>query len=432
MTLKIWFKRKTRIFLLLSGLIILVFVCCIGYISFSDSKKTLHDSMEQGAGLVGLGIHQKNRQLVETALKVVQMQVGAKSVVLCEGSRLITSINETSDACIRSPNLFTFQNKLEIEGFENYYLLTSISIISLSGPLMAALFLCLFATFFGAYFLSRMENDIENDLLNPLTEGLISGKNLDIFELEATRRFIAQAKENEIQIQVAHAILEISSQVAHDIRSPLSALNIVASKSQMPEPHKSIFSSAIERINQISQDLLTRSRNLNISGTCRDINGEHVNLDLVPVVTSIFKEKEIEFSSSKLRFQLVVEKKELFCSFNAKNIKRSISNLINNAVESISRIDGIILVRLTSEGTRARIVIEDNGVGISPEVLCKIGAKGFSFNKASGSGLGIFHTMKVMQENGGDVEIKSILGVGTNVILNLPLADLKIQKPIVS
>ena len=57
------------------------------------------------------------------------------------------------------------------------------------------------------------------------------------------------------------ATINIARQVAHDIRSPLSALNIVASTlHDVPESKRKLIGNAISRINQIANDLLAKGQ----------------------------------------------------------------------------------------------------------------------------------------------------------------------------
>ena len=69
------------------------------------------------------------------------------------------------------------------------------------------------------------------------------------------------------------------------------------------------------------------------------------------------------------------------------------------------------------------ISVEDNGRGIPPEILEKIGVKGITYGKEgtnSGSGLGVYHARKTVEEVHGEISIQSKLEVGTMITLTLP------------
>jgi signal transduction histidine kinase len=66
--------------------------------------------------------------------------------------------------------------------------------------------------------------------------------------------------------------------------------------------------------------------------------------------------------------------------------------------------------------------IRDNGKGIPPEVLSKIGTQGLSYAK-TGTGLGLSHAIETIRKHKGDLKIESTLGQGTTVTLELPLSE---------
>jgi hypothetical protein len=70
-----------------------------------------------------------------------------------------------------------------------------------------------------------------------------------------------------------------------------------------------------------------------------------------------------------------------------------------------------------------QITIEDTGKGISEEVLARLGSRGTSHGKASGSGLGLFHARASVKNWGGNLELRSKVGQGTTVIVTLPKAE---------
>ena len=118
-----------------------------------------------------------------------------------------------------------------------------------------------------------------------------------------------------------------------------------------------------------------------------------------------------------------------------------ISNLINNAVEALSSgVQGRVLVEmqrqtesalspsgvLTQSGLRSEyavIRISDNGKGISPDVLERIGQHGFSEGKADGNGLGLSHARQKVESWNGNLKVRSVLGVGTTVEMSIPLCE---------
>jgi two-component system, response regulator PhcR len=98
-------------------------------------------------------------------------------------------------------------------------------------------------------------------------------------------------------------------------------------------------------------------------------------------------------------------------------------NVVTNAAQSLTsrdRGDGNVVV--TAESTLGQITftIADNGAGIPPEVLTKIGTPFFT-TKEQGTGLGIAQCQRLVGKAGGSFRIASELGKGTTVTFSIPV-----------
>lgn len=68
--------------------------------------------------------------------------------------------------------------------------------------------------------------------------------------------------------------------------------------------------------------------------------------------------------------------------------------------------------------------IYDNGRGIPSSILSQLGQYGVTYNKQFGSGLGLYHAKRTMEQFGGKLTIKSEFEKGTDVILTFPYAPI--------
>ena len=66
------------------------------------------------------------------------------------------------------------------------------------------------------------------------------------------------------------------------------------------------------------------------------------------------------------------------------------------------------------------IQTRDNGKGIPPDILTKLGNRGETHGKAGGSGLGLYHARTTVESWGGRLRIESEVGKGTTVLVTLP------------
>ncbi len=124
--------------------------------------------------------------------------------------------------------------------------------------------------------------------------------------------------------------------------------------------------------------------------------------------------------------------------FDEVKLQQIINNLINNARDAITPHNGSIVIRTKSEklkqpltiendvlppGKYVVIEIEDDGCGITPEVMPKIFDPFFSTKKdssLSGSGFGLSIALGDIRQAGGFISVESTVAIGTKFIIYLP------------
>ncbi|MCB9655737.1 MAG: HAMP domain-containing histidine kinase [Deltaproteobacteria bacterium] len=82
---------------------------------------------------------------------------------------------------------------------------------------------------------------------------------------------------------------------------------------------------------------------------------------------------------------------------------------------------GLVMCRARRIGDRVDIEIEDHGVGMSPEVLERVGQPFFTTRPGVGMGLGVFLARSMAEHLGGTLTFRSTLGVGTSVCFSVPV-----------
>lgn len=102
-------------------------------------------------------------------------------------------------------------------------------------------------------------------------------------------------------------------------------------------------------------------------------------------------------------------------------IKLLMTCLLSNAREALLETQGAVEVIASYDGIDGQlaIVIRDNGVGIGPENLQKIGEPFFS-TKSGNVGLGLNMCQKIADLHGGRLKVESEIGAGTTVTVLFP------------
>lgn len=247
--------------------------------------------------------------------------------------------------------------------------------------------------------------------------------------------------KNEVEKAAGLKIMaEIASQVSHDIRSPLSVLNMIISQiTNISEEKRILLRTSVNRINDIANTLLERSKaqvtnySTNSSQNSGSVSGADYKLEvelIPPLIESIVSEKRTQYRD-KINIEIESDLKDSYGAFakiNVAEIKRVLSNLIINSVEAISDTSGKVELNLVLDNKFLTIIVKDNGKGMPEDILNRLGELGVTHGKEgsqSGSGLGLYHAKQTVNKCGGEFLVKSELGTGTTIMLRFP----RVQAP---
>jgi anti-sigma regulatory factor (Ser/Thr protein kinase) len=182
--------------------------------------------------------------------------------------------------------------------------------------------------------------------------------------------------------------------------------------------------SAVNRIKDIANNLLLKNSEVHVIATAPPPTSQvepKSNQLLSGLLDPLVTEKRMQFRSKigiEIEGRIDAASYGLFASIQPIEFKRVISNLINNAVEALGETGSVMLSVLGREN-EIEITIRDNGKGIPPEILAKLGQRGETHGKEGGSGLGLFHARTSVESWGGKLSIESTVSSGTSVIITL-------------
>jgi signal transduction histidine kinase len=254
--------------------------------------------------------------------------------------------------------------------------------------------------------------------ISSLTEALKKSKQLIthgyIDELEYLANQIIAYYEAKDKI----AIAKIAGQAAHDIRSPLAALETATKNlSNLPEKQRILIRDATRHIKDIANNLLQQN------SAKEAVNFAKIkNVMLMPIVEYVLSEKRTELQGQNI--EIITDWDDSVYSIFVKvvplQLKIILSNLLNNAVEALITVEmKKIHVSVEIEGNIAKLLVTDNGEGVPENKIKDIFKEGVTFKKG-GSGLGLSHARSNIQSWNGNINISSKLRIGTRVIVKLP------------
>ena len=217
---------------------------------------------------------------------------------------------------------------------------------------------------------------------------------------------------------------EFISGVSHELRTPLTAIKGWAETiGSMPDDSETIvkgmrvITSETERLSEMVEELLDFSRMQNGKFTLTKGNVDILAElgDAVLIYTEKAKKEGIEL--------VYAEPEDLPAVYGDRNRLRQVFiNVIDNAIK-YSEKGGLVTVQaILADENRIEIEVSDTGCGISPEDLPKIKTKFFRANhNKRGSGIGLAVADEIITMHSGTLEVFSEQGMGTTVVIMLPV-----------
>lgn len=228
-------------------------------------------------------------------------------------------------------------------------------------------------------------------------------------------------KLNKMQAdQNAAKLGKIAAQLAHDVRSPLSVIDmIIKNLTSMPEHTQALLRHATQRIADIANNFLAQ-----YAAPSSNDKSEIASHFIPSILENIVAEKQSQYAELDVDIKLIIDEsaQDSYSLINAADFARILSNLINNSIEAISK-DGKVTITLSKLDHFLRVEIEDNGCGIPSHLLPQIVHGGMSFGKKNGLGLGLSHAIKTIEDWQGCIDIQSCEGSGTKVRIDLPVEN---------
>ena len=235
-------------------------------------------------------------------------------------------------------------------------------------------------------------------------------------EVEVTSLMI-KARSNE-------QLTLLASQVAHDIRSPLAAFEVVLSEmGELPQEVRGLARSAITRVQDIANLLLDKSR---AQKRGAELRVQKLETTLLLSVVDMIAAEVRNTTADRPAPQITITEPELasglYVTLSRTTLCRIFTILLKNSVEACEAA-AKIAVFFQSDDRKIRITVTDNGKGIPASILPRLGKHGATYGKRNGNGIGLSFVREEVERAGGVFELHSEEGKGTSVTFILPRAN---------
>ncbi|MCI3922827.1 HAMP domain-containing histidine kinase [Paenibacillus sp. TRM 82003] len=234
-------------------------------------------------------------------------------------------------------------------------------------------------------------------------------------------RLLAYAKELEMhghelqKTERMRLISELAASIAHEIRNPLQVTRgflqlLSRHATKQTENQYAMAIEELDRASDIISDFLTVAKPQQETIVEMDIKQQLKGIESImgPLITMHGGELRVSAAD------------RLIMMGNVSKFKQAIINMLKNSIESCQD-QGRVEVEAHAEGDTIVIRIADNGIGMEPDQIAKLGEPYFS-TKTKGTGLGLMVTFRIVEMMQGTLEFRSEIGKGTEAVLRFPLA----------
>lgn len=218
---------------------------------------------------------------------------------------------------------------------------------------------------------------------------------------------------------------ELIDFLSHDLRSPL--VSQLAMLDGLKTGRIMWHPSMVDDVAQYARRSLNMSEQfLQITRAEQSAESTFYEFDLLMAIENSIDSVDQQASSKQIDLKLKGDE-EVWMKGNAELMERAITNLLSNAIKYSDEKTRII-ISLSEENQKAKVVIKDQGHGISEDELPYIFNR-FRRQKQSevsgnkGAGLGLNFVKVVMDKHNGEIHVDSELGQGSTFTLLLPSVE---------
>jgi two-component system sporulation sensor kinase B len=209
---------------------------------------------------------------------------------------------------------------------------------------------------------------------------------------------------------------ELAASVAHEVRNPLTVvrgfIQLLFSEEtldQTKKDYKNLVLSELDRAQEIITNYLDLAKQQYYQKEVFDFS--LLLKETVALMTSYANYKSVTIKTNI--------KEHLMVYGDKTRLKQVIINLLKNGIEAVDSQKGTIDIQAYLEENKIFIIISDNGVGMSPEQMTRLGEPYFTL-KQKGTGLGLTVSFSIIANHHGMIHFQSNENGGTKVTVTIP------------
>jgi signal transduction histidine kinase len=235
--------------------------------------------------------------------------------------------------------------------------------------------------------------------------------------------FASQARERGERLT---SIGRLLSQVIHDFKTPMTVISgyvqlmTEASDAKKRQEYAEEVLKQFDTLSSMQREVLEFAR------------GERTlfvrRVYLHKFFGDLRRQLELELNGLPIELKLNVDTK-VVARFDEARVARAVHNLARNAIEAMSAKGGVLTLNGKLVGSELMISVSDTGPGIPQAIEGRLFQSFVTMGKEGGTGLGLAIVKKIVEEHGGNVNVKSS-SKGATFELRLPQPQAAETKPV--
>ncbi len=244
--------------------------------------------------------------------------------------------------------------------------------------------------------------------------------------VDAFNSMAAELKAQRAQLERTHRLeawAEMARQVAHEIKNPLTPIQLSAEHlrrvhADRGEPLGDVVESCVTSI--LGQVRLLRRISAEFSSFASSPTAKPAPVDVPELVASVIDPYRTGLAGRiEIVNHVVPPLPRVFVDRTL--IARGLANIVENALYAMPG-QGVLALDATADAQFVTLRVRDTGVGMDADALARVFEPYFS-TKTTGTGLGLPIARRNVELNGGAIEVESVKGEGTVVVLRLPIGE---------
>lgn len=237
-----------------------------------------------------------------------------------------------------------------------------------------------------------------------------------------------QKTEERVFQEKTDSIVQLASEVAHELGNPLNSLGIhlqLMQRALKTKPDVDKFSQSLQicqneihRLDEIVQHFLQAVR----PQCCRLQKGS-----IVPIIKKVLEVIKPQLDSLNIAIDLDIKGNLPLIYLDPSRVHQALFNVIKNAIEAIGS-NGWIRISCYLSDTHLIIACADSGCGISGTQAMRMTTSNNRTTKDLGHGIGMLIIQRVMREHNGSLDLESKEKLGSILYLRFPLIEQNLRK----